>query len=178
LEKYRSLIGRGLGNRADEQRLDPDPRVEDLLLGESGVDNVDDSVDCKRRFGDIRGHDDFPARDALFVFGRRLIKDLLLHGRRQRRVERDNRDVAHVVALLLALLPYLLAAGLDFLLTGQKDQNVSGLLVRVDLHGGFNRVLEVVLDGFIGVVELDRVQTAGNFEPRGVIEIFLKFFSV
>jgi len=56
-----SLLSTSLRDRADEQRLDSDPGVVDLLLEESRVDDVDDSVDGEGGFGDVGGDDDLPS---------------------------------------------------------------------------------------------------------------------
>lgn len=49
----RTLVGRRAGDGGDEEGLDSDARVVDLLLGEAGVDDVDDAVDCEGGLGDV-----------------------------------------------------------------------------------------------------------------------------
>jgi hypothetical protein len=55
----RPLHGRCFTDWRDEERFDSNTRVVNLLLAESGVDNIDDTIDGQGRFGDICRYDDF-----------------------------------------------------------------------------------------------------------------------
>lgn len=141
----RPLVRTRLGNRTDKERLDPDPRVVDLLLREAGVDDVDDAVDRERGLGNVGRDDDLATGRAVgSARSRRLVKDALLLLRRERRVERDGLERTELVRQLVGLDRDLSARVLDLLFTGQEDEDVAFWFGLVNHQDGTDRRLEVV----------------------------------
>jgi len=46
------------------------------------------------------------------------------------------------------------------------------------LNGGSDSGFKVILFGFRGVEDFDRVNTAGNIKKRSIVKVFLELFSV
>ena len=57
-----SLLGASFRDGRDKQGLDANAWVVDLLLGEAGVDDEDNAVDCQRGFGNVGGDHDLKGR--------------------------------------------------------------------------------------------------------------------
>mmetsp|Transcript_20473 Transcript_20473/g.61034 ORF Transcript_20473/g.61034 Transcript_20473/m.61034 type:complete len:369 (-) Transcript_20473:525-1631(-) len=169
----RALRRRGLRHRRNQQGLHSNPGVVDLLLRESGVDDVDDAVDGDGRLRDVRGDDDFAAvRAAGVLRARRDLEDLLLLCRRKRRVERYRRELA-ALGVAGGFLPQGAARVLDLLLAREEEQDVPFGLRVVDLDHGPDGSLEVVPLGLGSVEDLHRVCPARDVQQRRLVEVGL-----
>jgi hypothetical protein len=87
------LLCRCLTDRADQQTLDSYPGVVDLLLGESGVDDVDYPVNRETRLGDVGGDDDLATGGTIgYTRSGGLVEDLLLLLGREGGVEGNGTE--------------------------------------------------------------------------------------
>ncbi len=181
-----ALCGRGLRDRLDRQPLHLGaPAVARDPRG-AGVDDVADAGHGQRCLGDVGGqHDPSP---------RMRLKDLLLLGRRQPGVQRQDLDILAPQASLVGVAQSgkRVRRVADFPLAGQEDQHVPGCLVlefpdRVD--DGLGRVAgdgaDHIVVGVVGVVagvrlhdllqrpvaDLDWVRAAGHLDDRGAVEM-------
>lgn len=203
-----ALLGRSFADWRHKKRFDSDPRVVDFLFGKSRVDDIDDTVNGKRGFGNVGRNDDFTSRRARTSSrSRSILKDTLLSRWCQGRVKRDHFEFSDVFALLhelIALEANFSAGVLDFLFTRQEQQNITGFFAGVNLENGTNGGFQIVPFRFRGVVNFHREGTTRNslgkkvekrlahweaedetsmaffftHEKRSVVKVFLELASV
>mmetsp|Transcript_56637 Transcript_56637/g.123121 ORF Transcript_56637/g.123121 Transcript_56637/m.123121 type:complete len:454 (-) Transcript_56637:502-1863(-) len=115
-----ALSGRRLRHGGDDEGVHARFRVVDLLLGEAGVDDVEDAVDGERGLGDV-GRD-----DTLPLPRRTRVEDTRLHLGRERRVHRVDVELGDELAERLAAFEEDLTRGVDLLLPREEEQDVAG----------------------------------------------------
>ena len=168
-----SLVGRGLADGGDEEGLDAELRIVHLLLGESAVDDEDDSVNGEGRLSNVGGDDNLAG-----ALGDGA-EDLALRLGREGAVEGEHLE-GPILSALKAGRGHAHAAGealarrLDFILTAKEHQNVARPLEQVDLRGGADRGLNVVSLGGLRVVQLDAEHAAGDVDEGGLGEVLLE----
>jgi hypothetical protein len=146
-----------------------------LLLSKPWVDHIHNPVDSQGRLRNVRRHHNLPAgRGSLLPGGGRRVKDPLLRGGGERRVERHHFDVPHLVAQIRHLPIDLFARVLNLLLSREKDEDVPRGLTQVDLDHRADCSFEVVAFGLLGVEDLDGVQAARDFLEKGKVGYFQK----
>eukprot|EP00754_Rhynchopus_humris_P006658 Rhum_TRINITY_DN13182_c1_g1::Rhum_TRINITY_DN13182_c1_g1_i1::g.57091::m.57091 len=170
----RTLVGGGLRDGGDEKALHADTRVVHLLLREARVHHVHDAVDGHGGLRDVRRH------DALAPARRRRLEDALLRLRRQGAVERDALHLGALAlgAHLVALEGDAVARGLDLLLTREEEQDVTGLLVAVDLAHRADGSLKVVGLGLRRVEDVDGEHATRDVHERRGVEVVLELLRV
>ena len=140
-----SLLRRRFTNRTNEQTLDPNPRIVDLLFTESRIDDVNDSIDGQRSFGDISGNDDFsPGRSTSRSWRRSLVEDLLLLLRRERGVERNGAEGSDRVREVVRFHRDLSTGVLDLFFSSEEDENVSFWLRLMNHEDRSNGRFEII----------------------------------
>jgi hypothetical protein len=91
------------------------------LLRESGVDNVDDSVDGERGFGDVGRDDNFATRGTIGSSrGRSFVENSLLLLRREGRVEGNGFERTDVMRELIGFDHDFPTSVFDFFFSRQK----------------------------------------------------------
>ncbi|KAI6768899.1 hypothetical protein HG531_011088 [Fusarium graminearum] len=154
-----SLLGRGLRDGRNQKGLDTDTRVVNLLLAETGVHDVDDTVNGQTGFGDVGGNDDLTARaTALAKRCRSLVEDALL--------------------LMRSLKTDLATSVFNLIFTSQEEQNITLRLRSVDLENSSYGSLNVIALRLGGIEDLDRVGSTRDSEQRCIVEVLLEFLSV
>ncbi len=85
-----ALLGAGLGNGGDKERLDADAGVVhlplahegvgegDLLLGKARIDHKDNAIDGERRLGNVGRDDDLAPDGPVGLVAWRRVEDALL----------------------------------------------------------------------------------------------------
>mmetsp|Transcript_14985 Transcript_14985/g.34329 ORF Transcript_14985/g.34329 Transcript_14985/m.34329 type:complete len:504 (+) Transcript_14985:753-2264(+) len=175
----RALVSRGLGDGGDQERLDPDARVVNLLLGEARIDHIHDPVNRERRLRNVGRKDDLAAVGiARLARRRRRVEDLPLPIHRQSRVQRKHQHVRHLLAQIVNLLLRLAARVLDLLLAREEDEDVALAFAQVHLHDGADGSLEVVALWLGCVEDLDRVQPARDLHERRRVEVRLELTGI
>mmetsp|Transcript_23992 Transcript_23992/g.50574 ORF Transcript_23992/g.50574 Transcript_23992/m.50574 type:complete len:318 (-) Transcript_23992:899-1852(-) len=162
-----ALSRRGPRDGTYQEGLHPNTRIVHFLFRKSRVDDVDDTVDGERRFGDVGGNDNFATRLPSHNFwGRRRLEYFALLGRRQRRVQGIHHQFGGVFPISHFLGPQtnFLACLLDLLFSRQKDENVPGSLAFMDLNGRPHRGFDVIPLGFCRVEHFDREGPSGHFQ--------------
>ena len=81
------MFGAGFADGGDEETLDAHTGVEDFLFGESGVDDVDNTVDGDTGLCDVGCDDDFASLLSFFIRFWRVFEDALLLVGREGAVE-------------------------------------------------------------------------------------------
>ena len=107
------------------------------MLGEPGIDDVDDTVDCKRCLGDVRRHYYLPTRRTTSDARRRWrVKNALLPLWREGGVEGNADEWSDAIWILV---DEVIGFELDFaacifnlLLTCQEEQDITGVFCAVD----------------------------------------------
>ena len=176
-----SLLSRGLRNRRNQQGLDTRAGVVNLLLAETGVDDVDDTIDCQGRFGNVGRDNDLATRPATLAQGLgSLFENALLVRRRESAVKRVDLHGASIrlanhIVHLQADSP---ASILNLLLTGKEEQDISLGLGGMNLQHGPYGGLEVVTLGLGGIEDLDGEGTTRDGEQWGVVEVGLELLGI
>ena len=152
-----ALVGTRLRHRRHDQTLHPRARVVRVLLGEAGVDHVDDVVDRDRRLRNVGRQHHLPRarRSGLEDFR------LLIGG--EGRIDREDDELGDLGAEAARAVLQRLLRRLDLLLPREEDENVSGAggLGDVDLEHGDHRGLQVVGLGRLRVHDVDGVAPPG-----------------
>jgi hypothetical protein len=143
-----------------------------VLLSESGIDNVIDSVDGDRRLNDVGSDDDLPRS-----LGRGL-EDLGLDARDLRSVDRVYRQLRHRRSEGLHTLEEDFARRVNLLLTREEDEDIAGRLGKMDLHNGDEAGVHVVGLGLLGVKDLDGEGVSGNGEDGASEEVLGELLGV
>ena len=81
---------------------------------------------------------------------------------------------AYRIAHLQALLSNFLTGVFDLLLSSEEDEDVSGLLVHVDLHHRPDCCLQVVPFRLLSVEDLHWMESSGNFHQWCIQEVTLE----
>ena len=152
-----ALVGRRLRDGLDRQPLDLQPRAVAADPRGARIDDRTDPRHGERRLGDVRREHD-AAR------GVRL-EDLLLLGRREARVERQDLDVVSQAA------GQRLGGVTDLALAGEEDEHVAGRVVEQLLDGVADRVDRVVLLGGGPVADRDGVRAPGDLDDGRAAEM-------
>jgi hypothetical protein len=127
-----------------------------VLLGESRINDIVDTVDSDTSLGDIGGDDHFTST---WWCG---VKDTRLHLGRQCSVDGQNEQLWHLWAESLDSLIQDFACGIDLFLTSQEEQDVSGRFHKMDLKDCDERCFKIIGLGLLGVEGLDRESSTGD----------------
>ncbi|GIX62582.1 uncharacterized protein BcabD6B2_20170 [Babesia caballi] len=165
-----ALVGGGLGARHRHERLHASFGTETVQLAEPAVDDVDYLVQRDRGLGDVGRQNGLPR------VGRRGLENLRLHIAGQRGVDGQHDELPHVLPAVAQPVLQLLLDLLDLLLPREKHQNISQRLSHVDLEHSYDRGVQKVGLGRLGVVYLDGVPPARNPEDRRMVEVQRKLF--
>mmetsp|Transcript_1749 Transcript_1749/g.4731 ORF Transcript_1749/g.4731 Transcript_1749/m.4731 type:complete len:261 (-) Transcript_1749:217-999(-) len=167
-----SLARTGLRDRRHHKRVHAELGVVHFLLGESGVHDVKNPVDGKTGLRDVGGDDDFATAR------RGGVENPGLHFARKRRVDGEDDELRDVLAERLHAFVQNLGGRVNFFLSGEEQQDITGRLEQMDLHHSDQRRIEIVRLGLLGVQNLHRKCAPGNRENRTVEKIRRKLFSI
>ena len=117
----------------DDERVHAHLGIVALLLDEARVDDVVDAVDGERRLGDVRGD------DALTTTWRSRLKDPCLLLARKSRVHGKHVKFGNGGTQGAHALEKNFSRRVDFLLTGEEEQNVTLWFGEVNLHHRYQR---------------------------------------
>jgi hypothetical protein len=153
-----TLLSASLGDGRDKQGFDSNTRIVHLLLEETGVNHVDDSVNSKRCLRDVGRYNDLASGWALsvLVLGR-SVEDTLLLLRWEGRVERYDQD-GPGETVLTEFISFRFDPStriLNLLFSGQEQQDISGVLGLVNHQRRPDRGFQVIGLGFGRVISLD-----------------------
>ena len=159
-----ALVGAALRNRLNRQPFDARARIVTAEAGQAGVNHITDAGNGQGRFGDVGRHDDLAAR--------RGREDALLFARAEPAEERDDFRFAVETAFELV------AGFANVAFARHEDQQVAGVGFVKNAFRRLHRRIHItdfapLLGGRVQrlILDFDRIQPAGDFDDRRVVEM-------
>mmetsp|Transcript_15732 Transcript_15732/g.52661 ORF Transcript_15732/g.52661 Transcript_15732/m.52661 type:complete len:620 (+) Transcript_15732:595-2454(+) len=175
-----SLVRACLRDSRDEQGFYSNPGVVHLLFAESGIDHIDDSINCQGCFCNVGRNHDFPSSWSsrkLWWWSR--IENFLLFVRWESGVKRNASYWANFLVVLTLKLSIDLGTGLfDLIFTRQEQKNVSWWLAEVNLHCCADGSFKVVPLCFLGVEDFNWESASRDIDSWAVVEVLLELASI
>lgn len=162
------LVGASLGNWVELKTIYSNVMIIELNLLISRVNNVPDSLQSHRGLSYISGNNAFS-----FI---EFLKDEILTLLLEQRVKGENNH--HWEVGLLNGLANDLAAKLNFLLSWEKNQDISRALFGMNLDCFFGCCLNIVIHIGGVVLNINRKESPRNRENRRLIKKGIKFLHI